>query len=92
MYNLVLKALNYLLLFVQYALFARAILSWLPISGDNALVRLLHQLTEPILAPIRKLIEKSALGKNLMLDLSVIVAFILIGLIRSLIFGRSVLF
>ena len=33
--------------------FVRVIISWLPISRDNQLIRALYQLTEPILAPIR---------------------------------------
>ena len=37
--------------------FARVILSWFPVGGDrvNPLIAFIYQITEPILAPIRRL-------------------------------------
>ena len=37
--------------------FARIILSWFPVGGDriNPIVAIIYQITEPILAPIRRL-------------------------------------
>jgi YggT family protein len=57
-------------------LFARAIFSWFPISPDSPLVpvvRFLHAVTEPVLAPLRRVIPP--LG---MFDMSFLVAFLLI--------------
>jgi YggT family protein len=57
-------------------LFARAILSWFPISSDSALtpvVRFLHTVTEPVLAPLRRVIPP--LG---MFDMSFLVALLLL--------------
>lgn len=79
-------AVNYLLLIIQYAVLGRALVSWLPISKDNKLIKLLFQITEPILAPIRNLIERSSKGKSLMIDFSSLIAFIIIGIIRSIFF------
>lgn len=79
-------AVNYLLLFIQYAVLARALISWLPVSKDNNFVKLLYQITEPILAPIRNLIERSSKGRSLMIDFSSLIAFIIIGLIRNILF------
>ena len=45
---------------------------------------LLYQITEPILAPIRAIIEKTTLGKNMMLDFSPVIAFLLISLIEDI--------
>ncbi len=39
-----------------FAIIARAILSWFPNSRGNRLVILLHQITDPILEPLRKII------------------------------------
>lgn len=77
-------AIDYLLLFLEYAVLARVIVSWLPIPKDNQFIRLLYQVTEPVLAPVRGLIERSALGKNTMIDFSPLLVFLLIGLIRNL--------
>jgi YggT family protein len=78
-------ALYYLLQFLQYAILARVIISWLPIPRDNQIIRIIYQITEPVLAPVRGLIERSALGRNMMIDFSPIIVFLLIGLIQNLI-------
>ncbi len=78
-------AIDWLLRFVEYAIFAVVIISWLPVPRDNQLVRLLHQITEPILAPIRALMERLLAGRNVMLDFSPLVALLLISFIRRLI-------
>ncbi len=84
MTGLIRTAVNLLLAFIEYAILARVIISWLPISKDNKVIRLLYQLTEPILAPIRGLIERSAAGRNMMLDFSPIIAFLLISVLRNM--------
>lgn len=84
--QLFLSALDILLRIIEGLIMIRIILSWFPIPRDNPLYRILYQLTEPILGPIRNLISKSAIGSNLMLDFSPIVAFILIDVIRNIIF------
>jgi YggT family protein len=43
---------------LQLAIFFRAILSWFPGAQDNALGRILMQVTEPILAPLRRVIPR----------------------------------
>jgi len=73
-------------LFIQYAILARAVISWLPISRDNSLVRLLFQITEPVLAPIRNFILRSMAGRGIMIDFSPVIAFIIIGVIRNILF------
>jgi YggT family protein len=62
---------------------ARVILSWLPMAGVridpyNPLIRILFQLTDPILEPIRRF---ATFG---MMDFSPIVALILLEIIRAL--------
>jgi YggT family protein len=60
-------------------LIARAIFSWFPLSPGSALVpivRFLHAVTEPLLAPLRRVIPP--LG---MFDLSFLVALLLLQLL-----------
>ena len=68
---------------IELLIIARAILSWFPIRRDNVLVSFLNTLTEPLLEPIRKLIDK-AVTQPMMIDLSPIIAFLLIGIVRRL--------
>lgn len=60
---------------LNIAIFARVIMSWLPLSPDSPIVKLLLNLTEPILGPIRRVMPRMG-----MLDLSPFFALILIGL------------
>jgi len=83
--SIIINALYLLLNVLLWALVIRAVLSWIPnMSRDNPLIVLLNQVTEPILSPIRALIEKSSFGRNSMLDLSPLVAFLIIRLLMSI--------
>ncbi len=55
---------------LYWLLFARIIISWLPVDPYSSLVQFLTQITDPILQPLKKL--PLQIG---MLDLSPIVAF-----------------
>lgn len=82
--NLVVGLLLMALNIYQYIVLARVIITWLPIDRNNAIVNLLFNVTEPVLAPIRNIIEKYSAGRNMMFDFSPIVVFLLIGIIRSI--------
>ena len=67
-------------------LFVRILLSWFPMFRGSRLVELLYILTEPVLAPIRNLIQRSPLGgPGMVLDFSPIIAFVLLRLLSSVI-------
>ena len=63
------------LLFDLYVLvlLARVLLSWVQLDPRNPIVNLIHQLTEPLLAPIRRLLPQTGA-----LDFSPIVAFVVV--------------
>jgi len=64
-------------------LFPRALLSWFPASHGGVLAGInsvLYRLTEPVLAPVRRLIPPARLG-GMGLDLSFIIVFLGIQLI-----------
>lgn len=70
---------------LEVAILIRVFISWLPVPKNNRLIELLYMVTEPVLAPIRNMIQKSSFGKNMMFDISPIVAIILIGILRNII-------
>ena len=72
------RFLELLLQILTAAVFARAIISWFPIRPDNPLVIILNQITEPILAPLRRVIP--TIG---MMDISPLVAMILLQVISQ---------
>jgi YggT family protein len=56
----------------SYILLARALVSWIPNLGpDNPAVKFLYAITEPVLAPIRKLVPP--IGGTM--DISIMIAF-----------------
>ena len=67
---------------LQFAIIARALLSWLPINRyNNPVTVLLDQITEPILAPLRRYIPP--LGG--MMDITPIIALILLQVLQVIV-------
>lgn len=67
-------------------LFARIILSWFPIepgSGMAGIYRVLYDLTEPVLAPVRGLIPPLG-GSGMAFDLSPIIVFIGLTIVQRI--------
>ena len=62
------------------AILIRSIISWINLEQSNPLVVIIYQITEPILAPIRRLLP--SFGG---LDLSPVVAIIIIFVIQRIV-------
>lgn len=60
---------------LNIAILVRVFLSWMPLNPTNRFVRLIFDITEPIMGPIRRLIP--AIGG---LDLSPIIALLLVSI------------
>ena len=75
-----------LLRIYELLLIARAILSWFPMVQGNAIDAFLYNVTEPVLAPIRNVLWKIPFLANMPIDFSILVAFLLIDVLRTIIF------
>ena len=73
---------NMLFNVIYFLLVIRIILSWFGVNPYNELVQILFRITEPILMPFRKL--PLQIG---MIDLSPILAFIVLAFLRNFIVG-----
>ena len=88
----VLALVSFVLLLVQVVLIARAILDWsvtlagpgMPGSFRSRLSAGVHAVTEPLLAPVRRVLPPLRIG-GVGFDLAFIVVFVAIIIIRSLI-------
>lgn len=78
--NVIVKFVNILAQVLSIALLARVILSWVSLSPTNPLVVIVHQITEPILAPIRRVLPRMGT-----LDLSPMIGLILVYAIKNII-------
>jgi len=61
-------------------IFIRAILSWLDLPPNNRLITVLDQITEPILAPLRRIVPRVG-----MFDTTPFIAILLLQLISLLV-------
>ena len=78
---------NFLATILWISLIGRVVVSWLnigPSSGLYPIAALIYQITEPILAPIRRVLPSFG-----MLDLSPMVAIILITIVQRIIKGAA---
>lgn len=71
---------------LTYAIFGRAILSWFRLSPANPIMRVLHDITEPVLSPLRRVVP--TLG---FIDITPLIAIILLqvlhGMLRAALLG-----
>lgn len=72
--------INILFTVLELAILARVVLSWFRVAPYHPAVAFLYQITEPILRPLRQVIPP--LG---MIDISPIVALILMDIVRQII-------
>jgi len=68
----------WLLRVLSFAIIGRALISWFAPGSNNPLVRLLIEMTEPILAPLRRIIP--LIG---MIDITPIVALFLLNVLQQ---------
>ena len=72
------RAVEWLLQILSFAIIARALLSWISPNTSNSIIRVLNEVTEPILAPLRRVIP--LIG---MIDITPIVALFLIQFLQQ---------
>ena len=64
---------------LQFAIIIRALMSWFNPSPENPIVRLVMEITEPVLAPLRRIVPRIG-----MIDITPIVAILLMNVIQSM--------
>ncbi len=79
--GLVITFLNFVFTLLSFAIIARALISWVPIDPYNPAVRILDQITEPIIGPLRRVIPP--IGGAI--DITPIVALILIQIVQNIV-------
>ena len=80
-YYVLRATVSYLITAVQFLMFARAILSWLPIDEDNPIVNFLYAVTEPVIMPVRAVIEKFGWFEGMPIDMSFFITFLLLSVL-----------
>jgi YggT family protein len=72
-------AVDFLFTALTLAIVARAVISWFRVSPYHPAVQILDQVTEPLLAPLRRLIPPRG-----MIDFSPLVAILLLQVVQQI--------
>lgn len=70
---------------LSFAMLARAILSWLPLDDDNPLENFLYAVTEPVVLPIRFLLERFDSIAEFPIDIPFFVTMLLLSILSGII-------
>jgi YggT family protein len=76
--------ISLLLTALTWLIVIRAILSWFPVDAANPLVRLLIDVTEPVLVPFRRVIPRIG-----MFDLSTLAAILVLQFLTGVVNGTG---
>lgn len=75
----VIHGVGFVVQFLAFAIFARAILSWFPIDKNGPIFQFLNAVTEPVLDPLRRVIPPIG-----MIDITPMVAMLLLFFIAGI--------
>jgi len=79
---MILSVISMVIDILQWAIILRWILAWFPNIGINPLVRIVFEVTEPLIKPFRKI---RLGGAGAMIDFSAVFAILALTLIQSVI-------
>lgn len=79
------KFVNLIFMLAEFILLARVIISWLPVDRYNRYVNLLYRITEPVLAPFRRMLDRTPFGGNTAFDFSPLIVLLIIGILRNIV-------
>lgn len=73
-------------LVLEIAMLVRALLSWFPDFGGGAIETLVYTITEPVIMPVRSILDRFDSLRNFPFDLSFLVTLFIIGILEMLLF------
>ena len=76
MSDFVLTFVSTLIYILNFAIIVRSLMSWFNPSPENPIVRFVIEITEPVLAPLRRIVPRIG-----MIDITPIVAFLLLNVV-----------
>ncbi len=79
--SLLVNSIDIFFRILNFLIFVRIIMSWIPGLNQTPFGGIIYSLTEPILGPVRHWIDKSPIGGGMMLDFSPVIALFLMQVI-----------
>lgn len=75
---------------VMILMFIRAVMSWFPGAGSGLKVtQFIYMVTELFISPVRKFMSRFSSVRNMPIDLSFLVTYILLGLVQAIVLSVS---
>jgi len=87
MESLMIQAIDKFFQILYYLILIRIILSWIPSLRDSSIGRVIYNFTEPILGPVRGMIDNSPIGGGMMLDFSPVIALFIMNIACNILKG-----
>lgn len=78
------STVRFIIVAIELLMMARAIISWLPIDEDHPIVTFLYTVTEPVIMPVRSLIDYFGWFQGMPFDMSFLITFILLSILEMI--------
>ncbi len=78
------STIRFVIVVIEFLMMGRAILSWLPMDDDNPVEEFLYTVTEPIIMPVRAVLEYFGLFQSMPIDMSFLITFILLSILEMI--------
>ena len=88
--NVLISTLSLLIDGITILMFIRAIFSWFPTESPGKLQLVIHHMTEPVIAPVRKFLWRMGWFQGLPIDMSFMVTYLLLMALRFALMFASV--
>lgn len=69
---------------LEILMLVRAVFSWFPMASDSALANFTHVLTEPVVIPVRAVLERFEIIQSIPIDIPFFIAFVLVVTINGM--------
>ena len=85
MFQIIRSIISFVLIVLWWLIIIDAVLSFIPTAQNSRFYFFVRKMVEPVLAPIRKLLNLFSFTRNISLDFSPLIALILIQFLQRII-------
>ncbi len=78
------STIRFVIVVIEFLMMGRAILSWIPMDDDNPVEDFLYTVTEPVIMPVRAVLDYFGWFQSLPIDMSFLITFILLSILEML--------
>lgn len=80
----IMSTVRFIVIALEVMMLARAVVSWLPIDEDHPIINFLYTVTEPVIMPVRALLDYFGWFEGLPIDMAFMITFILLSIVEML--------